>query len=73
MTDKRGSPTITESQAIRDRIRRSYLFLVLNRNPATRQALEKLIRQAEAQLSHALSSERLAKCSTKLPGIDRKA
>lgn len=73
MTDKRGSPSIMDSQTIRDRIRRSYLFLVLNRDPATRQALEKLIKQAEAQLSNSLSSERVATCSTKLPGIDRKA
>ena len=73
MNDDRGSPAIMDSQTIRDRIRRSSLFLVLNRDPATRRALECLIKQAKAQLSHALSSEHPATASTKLPGIDRKA
>jgi hypothetical protein len=73
MTDNREAPTIMDSQTIRDRIRRSYLFLVLNREPATRTALEGLIKQAKAQLSNALSSERVETRATTLPGIDRKA
>jgi hypothetical protein len=73
MNDNRSAPTLEESATIRDRIRRSYLFLVLNRNPATRKALERLIKQAEAQLSLSLSAERIETRSTRLPGIDRKA
>ena len=69
---RRSPGAAGDSERIRDRLRRSYLFLVLNRHPATRKALEHLIKQAEAQLSTSLSSDRFAACSAKFPGIDRK-
>jgi hypothetical protein len=45
MTDNQRSPTLSDPETIRHRIRRYYLFLVLNRDPAARKVLHHLIKQ----------------------------